>query len=223
MNAYCTYTEHRIGKKKPRWRIGQPCFIDCTFKDMTKLDYYAAIEGGLNPDQVRWWVKFLRGWLHDLDWDTELVSVTGREKPTHLKYTLKSFSESRKHNLLYCTAFRYIDEYSPVVRALFGLAEKGMPVASLFKELQVMHWDMIEGVGAYSLLRGHDMKSHSLIHPSGGSTFPPITMETFNKHLTSNVPGVQLHFCENPVAERERMEKRRAEFLAMQEAMGIMD
>ncbi len=223
MNADCSYIEYRTGKKKPRHRFHEPCFVECKFKGLDKLEYYAAIEGGLTLEQVEWWISFLRLWLNDLEWDAKPVASEEGKPYDYVLYTLKTFSPSRKHNLLYCTAFRYIDEYSDVVKALFKLAKEGADFATLFETMQVIHWDMIFRTGRYADLKGHDIKDHSLIHYSGGSSIAPITIDQFRKNLADNVPGVQLHFCSDPEGEMAAAAQRVLDAMNTDEMMAWAD
>lgn len=199
MENHCLYTEiDKRGKERHRLEV---CFAPTDFNKLSGLHYYPKLEGGLRAEHAAFWIEFCKALFpNDLPFTAKLMKHNGN---THIRWSMTRFSDSRKHNLLYTTAFRYPDEFPMVVRLLFNAKlrkeDGSRDWPALFTLFHQMHTDMVSGMGAYGFLfEERYVENHSLISYHGGSSRDPITLAQFHENLGKRIEGVHKHFCYPP-------------------------
>lgn len=205
-----TSTTLKDGKVSPI--EGFACFSHL-FHDNTlkELRYYARLrpEYGINHEIALWYIDFMRQMFpaDELEWEAKTVEVKTGDEPGEwcVLWTMKTFSPNRPKNLLYCTAFRLIDEFGSMIKQLYDAREQYPGTGGLFTGLYECHCarvcrcDPKTGMpikdNPYQLkfpkLANLGLAGHDLIAPSdggyySGSSATPITLARFHQNLKDN-------------------------------------
>lgn len=144
------------------------------------IRYRAALEGGVTKDEAMWWGDFLTMFLTDLPFTYEVIEEGGK---SYIMWTLKSLHKLRPHNVMYCTAFRYPDEYYGIVHAMYARREKCAGLKELFAAF-------------YEESKKDRGDNHTLMYFGYGASATPraITTEEFAMNLKSGCGSVYGYF-----------------------------
>jgi hypothetical protein len=118
------------------------CFGDANWNEMAELRYLCLVQPWWEPVHTRFWVRFCRYWLTDLEWTAQEIKI-GQAKHKAILFRLKTTpTPDKPKNLLFGTAFRYAQKYPSVVKRLYDERAKVDDPEGLFALWQKMH---IEG------------------------------------------------------------------------------
>jgi hypothetical protein len=184
-------------ESKPRSYLRAACFTGLKQYNQENVEYitYSARPDPCHEpwtdDHLSFWISFCRQVLIDLPFTAEI-------KEGRVELTMAAPSHSLAHNLLYLTFFRYIDEFAPVVHALYKTwmdNKMQMTTEQLFTAFYEMH---VEGPRQipYGNFYGHGAIHVHVDWICGGSSPVPITLEQFHANLKSDTASkVQLFFA----------------------------
>jgi hypothetical protein len=181
----CNY--HTVSKDgKVSKLLNDICFARIKYENLKEFHYLPKIEGGLSDDAVNFYIEFLKKLLTDLEFEGNIVE-TERGKSVLFKLLTLDY-KNRIHNLLYLTAFRYVDEYSGIVKEFFDSKNSKESFEETFNKFQTIH---------YSKSKFFNLGGHGLICPKscyGESGENPITLEQFKQNLQNKKNTVQAYF-----------------------------
>lgn len=130
MSCNVDYWQHYTDGRPSLFQQGQACFCWIPWTAVTKIDYLARPKDGMTDEHVRFWDAFLRTWLVELPWTIELTADAAGGRRWLFK--LLACSPNSRKTLLYLSAFRYLDEFSNVVRALYDARDQDVTPEARF-------------------------------------------------------------------------------------------
>lgn len=205
-----TYTLIK-GRKHSKHKLNclaGPC--ERSFEGSTAMAVSYAT-GYLTDDEVTWYLGFLRSILTTLHWRaskaTLLASSANGVKPSEVPAIRFRYHTHENPNvtLLYTSAFRYLDNARPLIRALYRNRRKSLD--AIFRLFQQMHIDVGTGEGRYANVYRKEYKNIE----SRGLCFPyrkrhrwyanracrkPISLALFMRRIKGGESdSVQSHFA----------------------------
>lgn len=211
MSYGSTTWEYSDPAKAPAYSHKPACFshLRYTFKNLKAVDFLADVEGGINEDQLAFWLWFCRkmfggligysaaiippGSPSQLHNGVELVDVNKR---TRVLFRIPEIGDITYGSLLCAlTAFRLIDEFPASVKEFYKVRGDGDSDEGVFQLFQQLHMDAIRKVGKYAAAvcaYGH----HHLLSPGYGTNQEkPVTLAQFRAKIKDKTAlSVFAHF-----------------------------
>ena len=207
----CHYYEVLKSNGSIRYKNQGSCFRDCQWDEITELRHLCVVRGGLSDDVLRFWIRFLRKWLVDLEWTAQIINVGGTKTYTQVYapdgrtlidkmidskpqkcifYRLKTCPNNKAKNLLYATAFRYPQKYSAAVQTFYNERKNVDDPEELFRLFQEMHIQGCYSPNSSAKWRalsiggtGEDLISINAYHDASIRIKEPLTLETIRERI----------------------------------------
>lgn len=166
--------------------INKACFGGARWSEGVKgFEYLCYVNPALKEEHVRFWLRFLNHLFSagDLQWSAEVIlnsdEIEGR--PINVRYRIEGpLSSHSPKNLLYATAFRYVDEIPQVVLSMYKQRTEAEDPNGMMLLFQKISADGYNG-------GGHAMWSSYSGHGEASSK-TPIQLARFHDHLRTDKP-----------------------------------
>lgn len=186
------------------------CFNPVPWTAIAGLKYFAPVDQHLTYEEVAFYLTFLKELLPFTPFTAEPET---RKDPylrdtKHITFVVPKLTNLKGHDLLQFTAFRYVDQYWPIVKYLYrdGKDLKGEALFDLFYRI---HNGVVGNTGYDSpyyteAARGMANTSYHLMiyscsyGSSNRSSLIPITMALFHERLKGGDCSVNGHFRAPP-------------------------
>lgn len=179
------------------------CFGDVDWDQIKGITYHAKVDKDLTPAQVRWWVRNVRMMLQGGGLRYTVSPLRGTRRRMRMDIRIPKVAQNGSigiyRNLLYLTAFRYIEYFPLIIRIMHRHRLKARGRAGFLRLLQQVSIDVQTGKGRYHdrIAAAHYMGDHDLVCPEsqyGESSNTPITLARFRSNLRKGRQGVQAFF-----------------------------
>ena len=143
------------------------------------FDYHCYVHPNVTEEHIRFWTRFLSHMFEgDLVWSWTMIT-NGKsivERPVEVHYHIDGpLPNDYNKCLLYASAFRYLDEHSNVVLAMFARRAEAENPEGMFKLFQDVAGKVSTG--------GHDIYSSYRGYGYSAPTTAFISLETFRANL----------------------------------------